>query len=368
MAHNTMDKTPLYQEIAEAIRKEIVYGTLKPNDELPTVRDMAERWQCAPGTIQRAYHELARQGLVVARPGAGTRVATTPVNEMSKSLRKASLANQTEAFLLTMLAAGYSPDNIERAVRLGLDRWRVMVHEADSEQTDTLRFVGSHDPTISLIASQLQQTFNLSMRFSFAGSLGGLMALAQREADLAGCHLWDAETNSYNRAFVQRLMPGRQTALVKLADRQVGLLVAAGNPLKITALEDLSRSDVRFVNRQTGAGTRVWLDVQLDTINIAPDAINGYADEVFTHTEVASIIAKGRADVGVGIESAALAYGLDFVPLITECYDLVIPGDTWEKEAIQLIIASLSTDAMKSAIDDLGGYDTAQTGRVEWIN
>ncbi len=363
-----MDKTPLYQDIAETIRKEIVYGTLKPDDELPTVRDMAERWQCAPGTIQRAYHELARQGLVVARPGAGTRVAATPVDAMSKSLRRATLANQTEAFLLNMLAAGYSPNNIEQAIRFGLDRWRVMAHESDPEQTDVLRFVGSHDPTISLIASQLQQTFNLSMRFSFAGSLGGLMALAQHEADFAGCHLWDAETNSYNRPFVQRLLPGRQTALVKLANRHVGLLVAAGNPLGITALDDLARADVRFINRQPGAGTRVWLDVQLGRLNIGSGEITGYADEVFTHTEVASIVSEGRADVGVGIEAAALAYDLDFVPLTIECYDLVIPGDTWNAEGIQLMIASLSTSAMKSAIDELGGYDTTQTGTVEWIN
>jgi molybdate-binding protein/DNA-binding transcriptional regulator YhcF (GntR family) len=363
-----MDKTPLYQEIAEAVRKEIVYGTLKPDDELPTVRVMAERWQCAPGTIQRAYHELARQGLVVARPGAGTRVATTPADALSKSLRRAALANQTEAFLLKMLALGHGPDDIERAIRFGLDRWHVLTHETDPDQTNALRFVGSHDPTISLIAAQLQQTFNLPMRFSFAGSLGGLMALAQREADLAGCHLWDVETNSYNRAFVQRLMPGRHTALVKLADRHVGLLVAAGNPMNITSLNDLARPDVRFINRQTGAGTRVWLDVQLHALDITPEAIMGYEDEVFTHTEVAGLVADGRATVGIGIEAAALAYGLDFVPLTTECYDLVIPGDTWEAEAVQVLVASLSTEAMKTAIDALGGYDTAQTGMVEWVN
>ncbi|MBN1565277.1 MAG: GntR family transcriptional regulator [Anaerolineae bacterium] len=362
-----MEKTPLYQTIAETVRKEIVYGTLQPDDELPTVRDMAERWQCAPGTIQRAYHELARQGLVVARPGAGTRVAAMPVSAMSKALRKASLANQTETFLLNMLAAGHAPDDIERAVRMELDRWRVMVHTAPSEQRDALLFVGSHDPTISLIAAQLQQTFNLSMRFSFAGSLGGLIALAQNEADLAGCHLWDAETNTYNRAFVRRLMPGRQTALVKLADRRVGLLIAAGNPKEITGLTDLARDGVRFVNRQAGAGTRVWVDAQLGKHDVAPEAITGYENEVFTHTEVASLIAKEQADTGVGIEAAALAYGLDFIPLTTECYDLVIPSTTWETEAIQLLVASLSTAAMKTTINDLGGYDTTQTGSVQWV-
>lgn len=362
-----MERPPLYQEIAEAIRKEILYGTLKPDDELPTVREMSERWQCAPGTIQRAYRELARQGLVVSRTGSGTRVAATPVNAASDALRKATLANQAEAFLLSVLAAGYQPDEIVRAVQLGLDRWRTLSHEAEPPCAGELRFVGSHDPTIALIASRLRQQANIDMQLSFAGSLGGLIALAQHEADVAGSHLWDVETNSYNRAFVQRLMPGRRVALIKLADRHMGIIVAAGNPHGITSLADLAQPGVQFVNRQPGAGTRVWFDAQLDRLGIETGAINGYENEMFTHSEVAGSVADNRATAGIGIEAAALAYGLDFVPLATESYDLVIPGECWQHNAVQALVNLLADDTLKTEIDDLGGYDTAQTGTIEWI-
>jgi putative molybdopterin biosynthesis protein len=227
--------------------------------------------------------------------------------------------------------------------------------------------VRSHDPAIAQIAVWLQQNSNFSMHLSFAGSLGGLIALAQRKADIAGCHLWDVETNSYNRPFVQRLMPGRPTALVKLADRHIGILTAPGNPLGVTSLADLARSDVRFINRQSGAGTRVWLDAQLNRLGISAEKITGYNDEVFTHSDLARIIADGQATAGIGVKAAALAHELDFVPLTIECYDLAIPRENWDLQAVQVIIALLLTEDMKTTINALGSYDTTQTGRVEWV-
>ncbi len=285
----------------------------------------------------------------------------------SDALRKATLANQAEAFLLSVLAAGYQPDEIAHAVQLGLDRWRTLSQEPEPPCAGELRFVGSHDPTIALIADRLRQQTSITLHLSFAGSLGGLIALAQGEADVAGAHLWDAETDSYNRAFVRRLMPGRRVALVKLAERRMGLIVAPGNPDKIQSPADLARPGVRFVNRQPGAGTRVWLDAQLHVLGIASDRIDGYEREVFTHSEVAGYIADERAAAGIGIEAAALAYGLDFVPLTTESYDLVIPGECWDYNAVQALVTLLGDETLKTEIDSLGGYDTAQTGVIEWV-
>ncbi|RPI92852.1 MAG: GntR family transcriptional regulator, partial [Chloroflexi bacterium] len=256
--------TNLYQEIAESLRQAILYGELKPGDELPPIRDMSVRWHCAPGTVQRAYRELVQQGLVTSRPGQGTRVATPAAPESQSALRRASLANEAEAFLLRLLSSGHAVDEVEQAVRLALDRWRVMVDDIEPAADRVIRFVGSHDPSIAMLADHFRTLLpGYILHITFAGSLGGLIALAEHKAHLAGSHLWDEETDAYNAAFVRRLLPGQRTALLTLAHRRLGLIVAAGNPAGIAGLPDLIRPGLRFINRQPGAGTRVWLDAQL---------------------------------------------------------------------------------------------------------
>lgn len=363
-----MDRMPIFQEIAESIRQEILYGTLEPHAELPTVREMAEKWGCAPGTVLRAYQELAAQGLIVSRPGAGTHVAAGAASAAQTPLRRAALINQAETFLLSAMSSGYTVEEISQAVQMALDRWRALANAADVRPAHELRFVGSHDPALTLLTSHFaEQLPNTSLSLSFAGSLGGLMALARHEADIAGAHLWDVETDTYNQPFVRRLLPGQRVALLSLADRRMGLIVAPGNPHGISDLEALTQPEVQFINRQPGAGTRVWFDAQLHALEIAPANINGYGNEALTHSEVAGAINEGRADVGLGIEAAALAYGLGFVPLTTESYDLVIPEDQWERPPIQTLAEELRQDDLKAAIDGLGGYDVSRTGSVEWV-
>ncbi|HSN76503.1 MAG TPA: substrate-binding domain-containing protein [Anaerolineae bacterium] len=364
-----LDRTPLYLQIAESIRQEIVYGALHPGDSLPSLRANAERWRCTVGTVQRAYAELAREGLVATRFGQGTRVIeAAPAAGPAAPLRRATLANQTERFLLEMLAAGYHADEVEQALRLALERWQAIADDHASAPLQTLRFAGSHDPAVSAVAARFDQIapgWTLALRFN--GSLGGLMALAQGEADIAGCHLWDQASDSYNGAFVQHLLPGRTAALLTLAHRRLGLLTPAGNPQGIAGLADLARAGRRFINRQRGSGTRVWLDAQLQAAGVDVTAIAGYEVEVATHSAVAEAVAAGQADVGLGIEAAALAHGLGFRPLASERYDLAIAALVWAQPAVQALAAWLSSDAAKDIIDALGGYDTAETGRVVWV-
>jgi molybdate-binding protein/DNA-binding transcriptional regulator YhcF (GntR family) len=358
----------LYQEIAESIRQAIFYGELKPGDELPPVREMSTQWNCAPGTVQRAYHELAQQGFITSRPGQGTRVSAPVALDVNLPLRRAALTNDTEAFLLRVLSAGYSVREIEQAVRIALDRWRTISQEVEPRAEHVIRFVGSHDPSISLIADQFKTLVpGYTMPITFAGSLGGLIALAERQADLAGSHLWDAETDTYNAAFVWRLLPGQRTALITLAHRRLGLILAPGNPLNISGLRDLAAANLRFINRQPGAGTRVWLDAQLCRMGIDAQRIAGYGDQVMTHTEVARAVSEGRADTGLGIEAAALAYGLDFLFLTSERYDLVIPAAAWTLEPVQRLVAWLSGESARALLGGQAGYDLSQTGHVEWV-
>jgi molybdate-binding protein/DNA-binding transcriptional regulator YhcF (GntR family) len=365
-----MDKTPLYIQIADAIRQELLAGKLRPGDLLPPVREMAERWGCTPGTVQQAYKELARQGLAVSRTGQGTRVGSTlPATPPDKTpLRRAALVHQAEAFLLEALGAGYTPAETEDAFRAALDHWRALAVALPEASERVLRFVGSHDPAVSLVASRFPEICpGCTLEVAFTGSLGGLIALAEGKADIAGSHLWDAESDTYNAPFLRRLLPGRRVALLTLARRRLGLIVPPGNPAGLTGLVDLTRPGLRFINRQPGAGTRVWLDAQLRHLSVPSDAIAGYAHQVSTHADTARAVAEGRVDAGLGIEAAALAYGLGFILLTTEPYDLVIPVEAWESPPVQALAAWLGTEDARAAIATLGGYEMDEMGRVTWV-
>jgi len=206
-----------------------------------------------------------------------------------------------------------------------------------------------------------------SLEVRFVGSLGGLIALAEGTADLAGCHLWDEESGTYNLPFVRRLLPGKRVALLTLAQRRLGLILPAGNAARVHRLQDLARPGLRFVNRQSGSGTRVWLDNALRQCGISPKSILGYDNEKMTHSEVALAIAEGQADAGLGLEASARAYGLDFVPLTQEPYDLVFLEAAFHQPAVQRLIAWLSSESARQTIARLGGYETHQTGRLQWV-
>jgi molybdate-binding protein/DNA-binding transcriptional regulator YhcF (GntR family) len=358
-----MYKKPLYQEIISSIQQGIAQGNLKPGDSLPSVREMADRWDCAPGTIQRVYNELNQSGLIVTRPRVGAQVAERISGAAQTPLQRAQLINQAESFILEELSSGHSPADIEQAVQIALDRWRTQPPEG-VEPANQLKFAGSHDPALSLVLSHLEHPFDIS----YTGSMAGLMALANRKADLAGCHLLDIQTLEYNTSYIRHLMPGRRVARLRLADRYLGIIIPLGNPMDITDIPDLVEKELRFINRQDGAGTRVWLDFHLREQELKAERIRGYENVAHTHTEVAQVIASNQADAGLGIYAAAHAYNLDFIRLSTESYDIVIPQESWDHPMIQSLITALQSANTKALIEEIGGYDTTGTGTVEWID
>lgn len=363
-----MDEPYLYQQIAEAFRQEILSGRLKPGDRLPTVRQISKRWNCTVGTAQHAFQELASQGLVTSRPGQGTRVVEQPALQDETPMRRAMLVHRAETFLLEVLTGGFSLDEVERAMRQAMDRWRISEQQTEPRDEKILRFAGSHDLAITWLAGHFSEIApGYTLQLNFSGSLGGLIALAEGKADLAGSHLWDEESDTYNLPFVRRLLPGKPAALVALAQRRLGLILPAGNPGQVRGLADLARPGLRFVNRQSGSGTRVWLDAALKRAGIAAGQILGYADEQVTHSAVAQAVAEGRAEAGVGLEAAARSFGLDFIFLTHERYDLVIPTAGMSQAPVQALLAWLRSPEARQAIEGLGGYKADQTGQIEWV-
>jgi molybdate-binding protein/DNA-binding transcriptional regulator YhcF (GntR family) len=363
----------VYLEIAETMRRLIVSGELSSGDRLPPVREMAERWKCTPNTVSRAYSVLGREGLVSAHRGGGTRVSSpsAPSGLLAPpEWQWADLVNRAESYLLEAIGLGHSPGHAEAALTAAIARWqevrnsRSAIEKGKDSRSDLpLRFSGSHDLSVELLARILgERTPAVIMTTDFVGSLGGLMALARGEADIAGAHLWDEATGLYNIPFVQKVLPNRSVVLVNLVKRLQGFIVAPGNPQGLQRVADLGRPGVSFINRQPGSGTRVWLDVQLKRAGVDPGRVSGFEREETTHIGVARAVAEGRATVGLGIQAAARVFGLDFVRLGEERYDLVVPGERWDDEALVALRAVVASAPFREALTGLGGYEVSQTG------
>ena len=228
----------------------------------------------------------------------------------------------------------------------------------------TIVAIGSHDMVLDLAASRLRANDpGATLASGNVGSMGGLIALRDGLCHLAGSHLLDPETGTYTLPYVDQVVPGREIAVVRLVHREQGMLVAPGNPQELKGVVDLARPGLRYVNRQRGAGTRVLLDYELARIGIDPETIAGYGREEPTHLAVAAAIASGRADCGMGVLAAARAFNLDFVPVTSEPYDLVLELGSLDDPLLAPFWELLSSEEFRSAVEALGGYDTREMGR-----
>lgn len=238
----------------------------------------------------------------------------------------------------------------------------------DKEQiAGALLAIGSHDNTLDLLDSFLRKSHpRFSLGSAHVGSMGGLAALREGRCHLAGSHLLDEKTGIYNQADIARRLAGIPVLLMRLVDREQGLILAPGNPLGLHSIDDLARPDVSFVNRQRGSGTRVLLDYELRKRGIAPARIAGYENEEYTHMNVAAAVLSGRASAGLGVKSAANALGLDFIPVGVEEYDLIIPARYQDDERMRALVGVIRSAAFKDAVFAMGGYGIEKTGEIVW--
>ncbi|BCJ87119.1 helix-turn-helix transcriptional regulator [Effusibacillus dendaii] len=226
-----------------------------------------------------------------------------------------------------------------------------------------LRFVGSHDPVVEMLAEFLKYASpSVVLDCAFTGSMEGLHSLYQGEAELTGIHLWDEKTGEYNLSFIEYLLPGESVTVVNLAQRVQGWIVPPGNPLQMRTMQDIAKPGVRFINRQKGSGTRLRIDSFLRKSGIPSASITGYEFEETTHFGVAYRIANGEANAGIGVQTSASRLGLDFVPLYHERYDLVCLEKTVQTTHWKQLLAVLRSPAFQNAIRSQAGYDPTLTG------
>lgn len=233
-------------------------------------------------------------------------------------------------------------------------------------QSNTEIIIAGQDILLDILARYIEEKLpDYTVLRSYKGSYNGLYDLYNNKVSIASCHLWDGDKDEYNIDYVKRLVPGIPCVIINLAYRLQGFYVKKGNPLNISCFEDLSTKNIKFINREKGSGVRVLLDEKLRLLNIDPNSINGYDNEETSHLAVASNVGRGDADVGIGNKKAAMQVEtIDFIPLQTERYDLIIKKSDLNNPIYQNIISILSSEKFKNELEGIGGYDLKDLGKI----
>ncbi|TET94133.1 MAG: molybdopterin biosynthesis protein [Desulfobacteraceae bacterium] len=228
---------------------------------------------------------------------------------------------------------------------------------------NTIVIIGSHDITLDILSDEIRKNASgVRIASGNVGSLGGLLALKKGTAHMAGSHLLDIQTGEYNISYIHKYLKGFPVHVFNLVTREQGLIVQKGNPKGIRGIGDLTNDGIAFINRQPGSGTRILFDYKLKEMGMDPSRINGYENEEYTHMNVAVAVLNGMADVGMGIMAAARALNIDFIPVLKEQYDLVIPSSFVDDPKIQLLIDITRSKDFRDRVKGLGGYNPAKSG------
>jgi molybdate-binding protein/DNA-binding XRE family transcriptional regulator len=272
------------------------------------------------------------------------------------------VAGLGEVLSFTVPADGYVVETHGQTsgatVRVKLSRDRQVIEQSIS--------VAGCDPAIFLAGEHMRRHKDQTSLVGWTmGSMAALRALQDGEVHVAGLHLFDPATGESNLPFLRRALKGSNYEVVTFATWEEGLLVRAGNPKSIRAVNDVADPSVTLVNREEGAGARLLLDQRLRVAGIHQDQVKGYGTIVASHFEIARAIASGQADVGVGIRSAAQLFDLDFIPLQAARYDLVVPKAYLKSHpTLAHLFETLVSRPFRNEIEALGGYDTSETGTI----
>jgi putative molybdopterin biosynthesis protein len=302
-------------------------------------------------------YELIKRGeLPSSRVGKQVRISQSDLNAYLESGKVRPAGGSGER---SGLASG-AASGVEGPLRAEPS---YVIGPAGAVSAATQTIISGQDSCIDLLTARISAAGDPVLR-SYMGCYNALIALYHGRITMAGAHLWDRESGVYNYPFIRRLVPGVPVGVLRLAGRMQGFYVREGNPLKVRHWADLARQDLTMINRERGCGTRILLDQKLAELGVNTRMIRGYGRESTSHMACASIVARGGADLGIGCERGAEHIpGLEFIPLQSECYDLVFPLSSRNVLAVEEVCSYVASGEFRRELEMLGGYDTSETGR-----
>ncbi|MBM7865573.1 substrate-binding domain-containing protein [Heliomicrobium gestii] len=337
-----------------------------PEDTSLTPEEVAERLRIKKNTV---YEMIKRGDLPAYRVGRKLRVLSDAVDTyVRQGQSPESPGNATVATApLPPAASGANPFPATATPAPGASARAPLPTPFDPWAAPLPGMVlCGQDPLLDILANQMERhPRGTAILRSHVGSFNGLLSLYQGTAHIASAHLWDSDSGQYNIPYIRRLIPGIPTVLIGLVRRMQGFYVAQGNPKNIADWHAFSRSDIRYINRERGCGTRVLLDEKLRQLGIDSQQIAGYRKEVFSHLSVASAIARDEADYGLGTERAARQVSqVDFVPLQKEEYHLVVKKEDFVKPLFQSLLEIIRSAEFRAELRGMGGYDLDGLGEI----
>ena len=301
--------------------------------------------------------EIVEGELVGSLPGSSSNVRAR-VTQVGERIIVRPLDGFGDLMSLSATADGVivAPVTKTRGVKVKLLR--------DRESVSRKIVVGGCDPAMFLAAEHLRKRDKEDLVPCLMGSSIAMSALKRGEVHIAGVHLVDELSGAWNLPDLKRNLGRMDCIVVTFAHWEEGLIVRQGNPKRIRAVADLARPAVKIVNRESGSGARRLLDRELESCGIQDPKVKGYRDEVLSHLEMASQVKAGLADAGIGVRAAAAIWGLDFIPLQRERYDLVIPKIHYERlPGVRTLLDMIASRPFRDELEALGGYDTRDSGK-----
>ncbi|MGE8036454.1 substrate-binding domain-containing protein [Lysinibacillus sp. NPDC093692] len=224
--------------------------------------------------------------------------------------------------------------------------------------------ISGQDLALDLLGKYIEKKQSNKVLRSHEGSFNGVMGLYNGESDIASLHLYDGDTGDYNTPYLKKIFVSHSYILINLISRQAGFYVKKGNPMQIQSMDDFKTKTLKLMNREKGSGARTFLDEQLRIHHISPSSIEGYNEEEMSHIDVASAVANGNADIGIGIEKISKLIDVDFIPLVRERYDIVLLKTPENQLLLETVKEILNSPDFQAEVVALGDYDVSQMGQV----
>lgn len=254
-------------------------------------------------------------------------------------------------------------DGVIQRTGRGVGRAKLLAF-AKEDATQKRLILAGCDPATGILSRMVEKISGVEIIGAAASSKLALKWLSEGKVHIAGSHLEDPRTGEFNLPFIRREFPDNDFMVVTFARWEEGLVVAPGNPKHICKIEDLARKNVQFVNREPGSGSRALLDKQLGLAGMESHRIKGYDRVAFGHLAAAYCVVSRETDVCLATRSAAQTFSLDFIPLHSERYDLVMRKQTAELPAAKAFLDVLQRATLRRKLEVLAGYDTSETGTL----